>query len=59
LICRIQSEGIALLLVEQNVVQSLDVAQRAYILDNGVFVLEGTADTIRRAPNLERAYLGI
>jgi ABC-type branched-subunit amino acid transport system ATPase component len=35
------------------------VAQRAYILDNGVFVLEGTADTIRRAPNLERAYLGI
>jgi branched-chain amino acid transport system ATP-binding protein len=59
LICRIQSEGIALLLVEQNVVQSLDVAQRAYILDNGVFVLEGTADTIGRAPNLQRAYLGI
>jgi branched-chain amino acid transport system ATP-binding protein len=59
LICRINAEGIALLLVEQNVVQSLDVAQRAYILDNGEFVLQGTADTIRRAPDLERAYLGI
>ena len=41
LIRRINAEGISLLLVEQNVVQSLDVAQRAYILDNGMFVLQG------------------
>ena len=59
LIARIHADGVAVLLVEQNVVQSLDVAQRAYILDNGEFVLEGTADAIRRAPDLERAYLGI
>src|SRR5580704_6076652 len=59
LIKRINAEGIALLLVEQNVVQSLEVAERAYILDNGQFVLKGRADDIRHNPKLKRAYLGI
>jgi branched-chain amino acid transport system ATP-binding protein len=59
LIQSINAEGIALLLVEQNVVQSLDVAQRAYILDNGVFVLQGSAAEMRNDPNLKRAYLGM
>jgi branched-chain amino acid transport system ATP-binding protein len=59
LIKSINAEGIALLLVEQNVVQSLDVAQRAYILDNGVFVLQGSAAEMRNDPNLKRAYLGM
>jgi branched-chain amino acid transport system ATP-binding protein len=59
LIKTINAEGIALLLVEQNVVQSLEVAQRAYILDNGRFVLEGRAADIRNDPNLKRTYLGM
>ena len=59
LIKRINAEGMALLLVEQNVVQSLDVAERAYILDNGVFVLEGRSTDIRDDPDLKRAYLGM
>ena len=59
LIRKIHAEGVALLLVEQNVVQSLEVAQRAYILDNGRFVLEGGADQIRNDPALKRAYLGM
>src|SRR5215470_20134322 len=59
LIRRIHAEGVAVLLVEQNVVQSLEVAQRAYILDNGRFVLEGSADQIRDDPALKRAYLGM
>ena len=59
LIKRINTEGIALLLVEQNVVQSLDVAQRAYILENGTFVLEGSSADIRNNPDLKRAYLGL
>jgi branched-chain amino acid transport system ATP-binding protein len=59
LIKRINAEGIALLLVEQNVAQSLEVAERAYILDNGQFVLKGRADDIRHDPKLKRAYLGI
>jgi branched-chain amino acid transport system ATP-binding protein len=59
LIRRINAQGIAVLLVEQNVVQSLDVARRAYILDNGMFVLEGSADKIRNDPDLKRTYLGM
>jgi branched-chain amino acid transport system ATP-binding protein len=59
LIRSINAEGLALLLVEQNVVQSLDVAQRVYILDNGAFVLQGRAADIRNDPDLKRAYLGM
>jgi branched-chain amino acid transport system ATP-binding protein len=59
LIRKIHAEGVALLLVEQNVVQSLEVAQRAYILDNGRFVLEGSAEEIANNPALKRAYLGM
>ena len=59
LIRRINAEGVALLLVEQNVVQSLEVARRAYILENGVFVLHGNATDIRHDPSLKRAYLGL
>ena len=59
LIKSINADGIALLLVEQNVVQSLEVAQRAYILDNGRFVLEGSAADIANNPDLKRAYLGM
>jgi branched-chain amino acid transport system ATP-binding protein len=59
LIKSINAGGIALLLVEQNVVQSLEVAERAYILDNGMFVLEGRAADLRNDPNLRRAYLGM
>jgi branched-chain amino acid transport system ATP-binding protein len=56
---RIHAEGIALLLVEQNVVQSLELASRAYVLENGVFVLHGNSADIRNDPNLKRAYLGL
>jgi branched-chain amino acid transport system ATP-binding protein len=59
LIRSINAAGMAILLVEQNVVQSLEVAQRAYVLENGVFVLEGSAANIRNDPNLKRAYLGL
>jgi branched-chain amino acid transport system ATP-binding protein len=59
LIKTIHAEGLALLLVEQNVMQSLEVAQRAYILDNGMFVLRGRAADLREDVNLKRAYLGM
>jgi branched-chain amino acid transport system ATP-binding protein len=59
LIKNINARGIAILLIEQNVVQSLDVAQRAYILDNGRFVLEGSAAEISQNPDLKRTYLGM
>jgi branched-chain amino acid transport system ATP-binding protein len=59
LIKSINGQGVAILLVEQNVVQTLEVAHRAYILDNGRFVLEGSAAEIANDPNLKRAYLGM
>jgi branched-chain amino acid transport system ATP-binding protein len=59
LIKSINADGTAVLLVEQNVMQSLEVAGRAYILDNGVFVLEGKASDLMQDPNLRRAYLGM
>jgi branched-chain amino acid transport system ATP-binding protein len=58
LIKRINGDGISVLLAEQNVVQTLEVAARAYILDNGLFVLKGSADDIRTDPKLKQAYLG-
>ena len=59
LIMRIHAEGAAILLVEQNVVQSLEVAGRAYILAEGQFVISGPAATIGADPELKRAYLGL
>ena len=59
LIQRINADGVAVLLVEQNVVQSLEVANRAYVLDNGAIVLQGSAADVRHDPNLKRAYLGM
>src|SRR6202044_244320 len=59
LIRRLNAEGTTLLLVEQNVMQSLEVASRAYILENGAFVLQGSSADIRENPKLKRAYLGL
>jgi len=59
LIKRIHADGVAVLLVEQNVVQTLEVAHRAYILAEGQFVMSGGAAEIGADPALKRAYLGI
>jgi branched-chain amino acid transport system ATP-binding protein len=59
LIARIHTEGVALLLVEQNVVQSLELASRAYILAEGQCVMSGAAAAIAADPQLKRAYLGL
>ena len=59
LIGRIHADGVAVLLVEQNVVQSLAMASRAYILADGVCVMSGRAADIAANPQLKRAYLGL
>jgi branched-chain amino acid transport system ATP-binding protein len=59
LIARIRADGVAVLVVEQNVVQSLEIADRAYILSEGTFVMSGPAATIAADPALKRAYLGL
>ncbi len=59
LIKRIHTDGVAVMLVEQNVVQSLEVADRAYILADGQFVMSGPAAQIAADPELKRTYLGL
>jgi branched-chain amino acid transport system ATP-binding protein len=59
LIARIHAEGVAVLLVEQNVVQSLEIAGRAYILAEGRCLMSGPAAAIAADPQLRRAYLGL
>ncbi len=59
LVARINAEGLAVMLVEQNVVQSLELARRAFILENGVFALKGRAQDLAADPELKRAYLGL
>ncbi len=59
LIGRIHGEGVAVLLVEQNVVQSLEIARRAYILAEGQCVMSGLSADIAADPQLKRAYLGL
>jgi len=58
LIGRLNQQGLAILLVEQNVVQSLAIAHRAYVLENGRIALSGSAADLARDPELRRSYLG-
>jgi branched-chain amino acid transport system ATP-binding protein len=59
LIQRIRDDGVAVLLVEQNVVQSLEIADRGYVLERGVIALEGEAATLAANPALRKSYLGM
>ncbi|MGD0720487.1 MAG: ABC transporter ATP-binding protein [Roseiarcus sp.] len=59
LIGRLREEGLTILLVEQNVVQSLGIASRAYVLANGRITLSGRADDLADNPQLEKTYLGM
>ncbi len=59
MILRLNRDGLAVLLVEQNVVQSLDIVHRAYVLEHGSFVMSGNAADIRANADLKRAFLGL
>jgi branched-chain amino acid transport system ATP-binding protein len=59
LIASIAQQGLAVMLVEQNVVQSLELAGRAYVLVNGLVALSGPASDLARDPELEKSYLGM
>ncbi len=59
LIRRLRDEGLAVLLVEQNVGQSLEIADRAYVLENGSVRFSGSPDALLGSDELRRAYLGL
>ena len=59
IISKISSEGITVMLVEQNVKQALKLSKRAYVLQNGMVSLEGTSEEIINNPQVKKAYLGL
>ena len=56
---RINKEGVTVLLVEQNVRQTLAMCDRACVLENGRIVLQGTGKELSNDPHVKEAYLGI
>ena len=56
---RIREEGMTVLIVEQNVKQTLTIADRAYVLENGRVTLDGTGADLLNNPHVQAAYLGV
>ena len=57
-IVRMRDQGLTVLLVEQNVTATLQVADRAYVMETGDIILEGQAADLIHNPEVKRAYLG-
>jgi branched-chain amino acid transport system ATP-binding protein len=58
-VTRINAEGTTVLLVEQNLVQSLRLSHRGYVLETGRIVLEGTGAELLANPHTRKAFLGV
>ncbi len=56
---KIREQGTTVLIVEQNVKQTLAIADRAYVLENGRVVLEGTGQALLNDQHVKMAYLGL
>jgi branched-chain amino acid transport system ATP-binding protein len=54
----LKAQGVTVLLVEQNAVAALEIADRAYVLETGEIMLEGEARDLLNNPEVKRAYLG-
>ena len=55
----IRSAGVSILIVEQNIFESLQLSDRAYVLENGEIVLKGTGEELLNNEKVKSAYLGI
>jgi branched-chain amino acid transport system ATP-binding protein len=55
----LHDQGITVLLIEQNVRQSLEIADRAYVLENGRIALEGNSEELLQEELIRKAYLGL
>jgi branched-chain amino acid transport system ATP-binding protein len=56
---RVKAEGVGVLLVEQNVALSLEVADRGYVIEHGKVVLSGSALELERDEGVQKAYLAL
>jgi branched-chain amino acid transport system ATP-binding protein len=55
----LREQGITILLIEQNVRRSLEIADRAYVLENGRLCLQGNCDELLQSDHVRKAYLGL
>ncbi len=55
----LREQGLTILLIEQNVRHTLEIADRAYVLENGRVVLEGTCEECLDSEHVRKAYLGL
>ena len=55
----LRDQGIAIFLIEQNVQQTLEIADRAYVLENGRIILEGESEELLEEELIRKAYLGL
>ena len=55
----LRDQGIAIFLIEQNVQQTLEIADRAYVLENGRVTLEGESKKLLQEELIRKAYLGL
>ena len=56
---QINKEGVTILLVEQNALMALSVANRGYVLQSGTIVLQENAEALKKDPTVQKAYLGM
>jgi branched-chain amino acid transport system ATP-binding protein len=56
---KINEQGVAVLIVEQNVAQTLEIANRGYVMEDGVITLEGKSDELKQDERVRRAYLSV
>jgi len=59
IITEINRQGVTILLVEQNVFQSLRISHRAYVLETGRVVISGSGEQLLKDDHVKKAYLGI
>jgi branched-chain amino acid transport system ATP-binding protein len=56
---KINEEGVTILLVEQNALMALSIANRGYVLQTGEIVINDTAENLKKNPTVQKAYLGM
>jgi branched-chain amino acid transport system ATP-binding protein len=59
IIKKLRGQGISVFLIEQNVQQTLEIADRGYVIENGHIVMEGRSQVLLEDENIRKAYLGI
>ena len=56
---KINRQGVTILLIEQNIYEALQVADKGYVIENGRIVMQGKKEELLNDPHIKEAYLGI